>query len=444
MTSIRRVPWTRQPQYAARLKERAWVFNGPTLANHNGGIWTNTNGPTLTPNQYGLARSFVAASSQALTTGYDGPNTGLTSFAVLRLTVTGTNRSVVGIGASGSSRTLLYYTSAERLAFYVGDGVTFGQAVETGTFSDTTTYHVVAGRSITSASRDIWRNGAQLATDTATCAQSGLNTVAIGANYHTGALQAGIYGSEDILIAGVIPRVLSDTEVAFLTRRPENAFAFLFQPRRSIFPVSAGAASGTGSITQADGVATTSTLTGSSVAATTPTQADGVATAATLTGSSIAAAAFTQADGVATTSTLVGSDAGTSSSAITAAAGSATASTLAGSSIAAADFVAAAGVATTATMAAPNDVTGRRVRRSRTKFLPPAVEQQTTEQPPAAPQRPKTGLVTGDAMTLLVETVTAEGVKESKRKARVAVEKRRLEIQAHNVKALDSALLAWF
>lgn len=132
------------------------------------------------------------------------------------------------------------------------------------------------------------------------------------------------------------------------------------------------AAAGGSTITPADGVATTSTMTGSSTAAATIDDAAGVATTSTMTGSSAAAASFTAAAGVATTSTMAGEaiavaafvsasgqattdtmvGASTAAATITSAAGQATTDTLAGSSVAAATFDDAAGIATTATMTA--------------------------------------------------------------------------------------------
>lgn len=128
----------------------------------------------------------------------------------------------------------------------------------------------------------------------------------------------------------------------------ENPWQFL-APQSIPFPESAGGGGSASSITQADGVATTSTIAATSTAATAITQADGAATASTLAASSIAASAFTQADGAATTSTLAGTAA--TSAAITQADGAATASTLAASSTAVTALAQADGAATTSTLA---------------------------------------------------------------------------------------------
>lgn len=103
-------------------------------------------------------------------------------------------------------------------------------------------------------------------------------------------------------------------------------------------------------ITPAAGVATTSTLTGSSTAASTITPAAGVATASTMAGSSTDAASFTSASGSATTSTLASNAIVTSS--FVSADGVATTSTLASNAIVSASFTDASGTATTATLTA--------------------------------------------------------------------------------------------
>ena len=77
---------------------------------------------------------------------------------------------------------------------------------------------------------------------------------------------------------------------------------------------------------------------------------------------------------------------------------------------------------------------GRRGRRTKTRFLPPA-EPEVQETPQEA-----TGLVSEEAMTLLIQDQAGKAI----RKARVSATKRRLEIQSHNVKALESTLMEWF
>lgn len=81
-----------------------------------------------------------------------------------------------------------------------------------------------------------------------------------------------------------------------------------------------------------------------------------------------------------------------------------------------------------------NGITGRRGRRTKTRFLPPA-EPEVQETPQEA-----TGLVSEEAMTLLIQDQAGKAI----RKARVSATKRRLEIQNHNVKALESTLMEWF
>lgn len=103
-------------------------------------------------------------------------------------------------------------------------------------------------------------------------------------------------------------------------------------------------------INAAAGVATTSTLTGSSTNQAAITAAAGVATTSTMAGSSTDQATISAAAGVATTSAMVGT--GITQSTITAAAGQATASTLTGASTAQAAISEAAGLATTSTLAA--------------------------------------------------------------------------------------------
>lgn len=90
-------------------------------------------------------------------------------------------------------------------------------------------------------------------------------------------------------------------------------------------------------------------------------------------------------------------------------------------------------------------IVGRRPRRSRTKFLPPADgPEETPAQAKPAAQEPKAGLVDRDAMTLIVETVAADGARRMQQKARVAAAKRRMEIQTHNAGALERVLAEWF
>ena len=79
-------------------------------------------------------------------------------------------------------------------------------------------------------------------------------------------------------------------------------------------------------------------------------------------------------------------------------------------------------------------LTGRRGRRTKTRFLPPA-EPEVQETP-----QETTGLVSEEAMTLLIQDQAGKAI----RKARVSATKRRLEIQNHNVKALESTLMEWF
>lgn len=104
---------------------------------------------------------------------------------------------------------------------------------------------------------------------------------------------------------------------------------------------------GTSAIIAAAGVATTSTLAGSSTARSAITPASGAATASTLTGRSTAQAAITPAAGVATTGTLASDG---SRASIVPASGVATTSTLVGKSTAGASIVPAAGVATGVTL----------------------------------------------------------------------------------------------
>ena len=81
-------------------------------------------------------------------------------------------------------------------------------------------------------------------------------------------------------------------------------------------------------------------------------------------------------------------------------------------------------------------VSGRRVRRSRTKFLPPAADPEQQEKPAEKTE----GLVSEEAMTLLIQDKAGKAI----RKARVSATKRRIEIASHNVKALESTLMEWF
>ena len=109
-------------------------------------------------------------------------------------------------------------------------------------------------------------------------------------------------------------------------------------------------------ITAAAGVATASTLAGSSTAQSTVTAAAGATTASTLTGSSTAAASVTPAAGVSTAGTLTGQ--AVTSAAITPADGSTVAGTLTGSSTAQAGVTAAAGVVTTQSLAGSSTAEG--------------------------------------------------------------------------------------
>lgn len=109
------------------------------------------------------------------------------------------------------------------------------------------------------------------------------------------------------------------------------------------------AASGGSVITAATGTSTTSTLAGSSTAASALTGASGASTTSSLAGASSAVSALTQASGTSTTSTLTG--VGGSVAAITAASGSSATSTLAGSSSASTAITAGAGASSTSVLA---------------------------------------------------------------------------------------------
>lgn len=156
------------------------------------------------------------------------------------------------------------------------------------------------------------------------------------ANYRTGTIfDLRVYDS--IGMAAAIAESISD---------PATRFELFYPLRSRKWMVSGG---GPSAITQADGVATASTLAGSSSAASTLTAAAGAATASSVAGASTVAAAITGAGGAATASTLAG--AAVTAAAITAAAGAATASALAASSSAASAITQASGAATASSLA---------------------------------------------------------------------------------------------
>ncbi len=80
-------------------------------------------------------------------------------------------------------------------------------------------------------------------------------------------------------------------------------------------------------------------------------------------------------------------------------------------------------------------MSGRRSRRTKTRFLPPAEPEQQEK-----PAEKAEGLVSEEAMTLLIQDQAGKAI----RKARVSATKRRIEIVSHNVKALESTLMEWF
>jgi len=199
--------------------------------------------------------------------------------------------------------------------------------------------YIVASRVNPSGTLDLFIDGVLVASNSATIGNlSYARPLVIRSPSNTAKSIA--YGG-----AAGFSRALSDFEIKALSDNFWQIFASPSKGKR----FAAGAASGTAAITQADGVSTASTLSGSSVASTTLTAAAGTSTASGITGGATAAAAITDAAGVSTASSLTGEAA--TATVITGAAGTSTASTIVGFATGAGAITQAGGVTAAAALA---------------------------------------------------------------------------------------------
>lgn len=356
-------PWTSQPQWAARANAK-WVARGLSFLSSGDHALDSVTGLLTPVTTVNGTRSLIATSG-GLGTTHTGANSrnianrdlfGNGNFTVFmygnvssssaqkaalsQYSSGGTQKIVFGANfddqfssAPGRLSLTLLQPSVNRSHAYVASGVDGSLSVYCFRKSGTTISAFKNGQPLTVTTLGGFTGSPAASDDVAKIQGDNSNSA---------------FAFTDTLLGTAAFRglALSDAEIAAISANPWQ----LFSPRSIWLPAQTAAGGGTATITQADGVATTSTLAGTSTAESAITSVAGAATASTLTGSSVAAATITQADGVATTSTLVGEGLAAGTAAFVAASGAATTSALAGTSTAESAITQATGSATASTL----------------------------------------------------------------------------------------------
>lgn len=363
--------WTGQPQFPTRLRRDLLPVAGFNAAagfvDTEGATFTVGSGITTTVNSFGKEADFNGTSS-ALTRNVNVSSAYPKTFvAVCRHDTSGV-RMLGSLSTSADKPLRVYMESGTAYAQYFGASTNASASVNFLSYGQVGAVVAVfrAQNDVTLyVSGNVAKAKSRVTTDVG--APTTPNLLAFGA-YNGSVVNQYLDGG--LGMAAWLGVALSEQEAWSVLDNPWQIFQPL--PNRLFF--GAATASGTAAITQADGTSTTSSLGGSSTAATTPTAAAGTSTAASLTGAataattltaaagastastvtggSTAAATITQADGASTAATLTGAGLVAGASSITAADGASTAGTLAGSSVAASAITPAAGAATAATFAA--------------------------------------------------------------------------------------------
>lgn len=147
----------------------------------------------------------------------------LTMFAVAaRSLVDNGGQAVMSVGA-GNQRHLLY-DALNKPALFSGNGGSYGQAIPAAsTMPAAGVPFVIAGRVFGSASRDVWLNGNQVATDsTETLGVSGVDTAVMGAYWDNNS--ATLPWSGNLWLGALWNRALTNVELFSLTANPWRLF----------------------------------------------------------------------------------------------------------------------------------------------------------------------------------------------------------------------------
>jgi hypothetical protein len=222
--------WRRQPPYPVGLDVANHLGQGLLKAHwvNAGPEWTAFNGPTQVVNGPYSTFNYAAASSQYFTTSIVPTTNAVTFLALVRLAdLAAANRSFISAGAGTNDRFLLYSAPDVGVAsfrFFVGSGGTTVQIPGTGVGAANTEWNLLIGRQNSASSRDIWRNGIVLATNTTTVNVAAVNTVAVGGYWTSGAIQANFYMNGQIALAAMWGRALSDDEIREVSINPWQLF----------------------------------------------------------------------------------------------------------------------------------------------------------------------------------------------------------------------------
>lgn len=343
--------WTRQPQRALGINRDSPLTVGLTRLTMPGIDFGRTRSGLFTPaslgaipTAVGVAGNFNGSASLDV-----GPmDSGALTVMVGAIADSGSLKYLFGLEYNGVSEPLTLRINSGSLEFSVYEGGVVNDLVSVSAPSADTynTFYGIAPPDGTTETHEVGFFSRQGAKTSATksiqvSARNGVEAF-VGAGKGFGSPWRQY--AKPILWAATWKRQLTSAELAEVARNPWQLYAK--RPKR-IF-VSAGGGATESVISAASGVATASTVSGSSVASTTIAGASGVSTASTIVGASTAVATVSAASGASTASTLTGLS--VNIAAISAASGAATASTIAASSTAVATVSAASGAATASTL----------------------------------------------------------------------------------------------
>lgn len=243
--------WTRQPTGSVRINwsnplTRGLIFAGDASTARNlvsGALVTNNNGALQVASPLGLGRRFASASSQYLSSSFPARTlTDFTLFAFVNVDSFAAQQTIVYVGQAGSStaRAVLYSAQfANRLSLNVVTGGN-NPNVQAGT-SVAGRWYALCGTSNTVGSvHKLYFDGALQVIDTtgSVNAITNADTVGIGARNN---VTWGIYSNSTVLCPLVWGRVLSDAEVAEISRNPWQLFAPANAPVFYSLPATGGA-----------------------------------------------------------------------------------------------------------------------------------------------------------------------------------------------------------
>lgn len=246
------LPWTRQPQFHARpsgdglARGLVLLWNGatPPVASV-AGIPTSLNGG-VSPRPFGgnLSPDFNGTSVDVRwNTALTGTNPAeATLFALCSTDSVASERTILGMSRSSSTNPL-FRVEINGTGFWQaqfrGDGAPVAN-VSGGSAPTTNRLYFIVGvfRSGT-GTKELWVDGAQVATSTTDIGTVTIDQTEIGVLVRSGASQ---WWDGVIPIAGIYNRALSSGEISLLTQSPWRLFAP--QSKRMYFAVATGGSGG--------------------------------------------------------------------------------------------------------------------------------------------------------------------------------------------------------